>query len=430
MGGCFSQQDAISGVPSQNGNGKDKIFYGREGGREKENTGVPRVMLGGSCRYASMFTQQGMKGVNQDTMTIWEDSSEEKFQIFCGVFDGHGPYGHKVARYVRDALPTKLCTVIKSTQGSHDSDSVMAKLESSDNSDMKSREKSDPDQFIFSWENNLIKAFEDLDQDLKHQTGIDCICSGTTAVSVVKVREHLIIANLGDSRAVLCTRDGTNQLVPIQLSTDHKPDIQSETERIISCNGRAFALEEEPDIHRLWLPEDDSPGLAMSRAFGDFCLKEFGLIATPEVSHRILSAKDEFLILASDGIWDVLSNEEAVKIVSSTKNRSKAAKKLVKCAAKAWKHNHPASKIDDCAVICIFLKELSSANSSAISHGKSFAKSLSSGIVEEADNNNALNEEYSALEGVSRANSILKLPRVLSSLSRRKRSFKLVEDDD
>lgn len=78
-----------------------------------------------------------------------------------------------------------------------------------------------------------------------------------------------------------------------------------ETERIISCNGRAFALEEEPDVHRLWLPEDDSPGLAMSRAFGDFCLKEFGLIATPEVSHRILSDKDEFLVLATDGVSQI-----------------------------------------------------------------------------------------------------------------------------
>jgi serine/threonine protein phosphatase PrpC len=55
-------------------------------------------------------------------------------------------------------------------------------------------------------------------------------------------------------------------------------------------------------VPRLWLPEDDSPGLAMSRAFGDFCLKEFGLISTPEVSHRILSDKDEFLVLATDGV--------------------------------------------------------------------------------------------------------------------------------
>lgn len=55
-------------------------------------------------------------------------------------------------------------------------------------------------------------------------------------------------------------------------------------------------------MHRLWLPDEDSPGLAMSRAFGDYCLKDFGLIATPEVSHAILSDKDEFLVLATDGV--------------------------------------------------------------------------------------------------------------------------------
>jgi serine/threonine protein phosphatase PrpC len=129
-------------------------------------------------------------------------------------------------------------------------------------------------------------------------------------------------------------------------------------------------------------------------------------------------------------IWDVLSNQEVVKIVSSTKKPSDAAKKLVNHAVRAWKRNHPTSKMDDCAVICIFLKELSSRNSSAISHGGSFATGLTNAIALEGENCNGLNEEYSALDGVSRANSILRMPRVLSSLSWRKRSFKMIEDDD
>lgn len=53
---------------------------------------------------------------------------------------------------------------------------------------------------------------------------------------------------------------------------------------------------------RVWLPDIDSPGLAMARAFGDFCLKDFGLISVPEVSYRRIAEKDEFIVLATDGV--------------------------------------------------------------------------------------------------------------------------------
>lgn len=52
----------------------------------------------------------------------------------------------------------------------------------------------------------------------------------------------------------------------------------------------------------MWLPNSDSPGLAMARAFGDFCLKDFGLISVPEISYRRLTGKDEFIVLATDGV--------------------------------------------------------------------------------------------------------------------------------
>lgn len=60
-------------------------------------------------------------------------------------------------------------------------------------------------------------------------------------------------------------------------------------------------------MHRVWLPDVESPGLAMSRAFGDYCLKEYGLISVPEVTQRNLSSKDQFVILASDGVSSFVS---------------------------------------------------------------------------------------------------------------------------
>jgi hypothetical protein len=78
--------------------------------------------------------------------------------------------------------------------------------------------------------------------------------------------------------------------------------ISGEAERIKKCRGRVFALQDEPEVPRVWLPFDDAPGLAMARAFGDFCLKDYGVISVPEFFHWSLTEKDQFVILASDGV--------------------------------------------------------------------------------------------------------------------------------
>lgn len=75
-----------------------------------------------------------------------------------------------------------------------------------------------------------------------------------------------------------------------------------EAQRIRQRRGRIFALPEEPEVARVWLPKYNSPGLAMARAFGDFCLKDYGLISMPEVSYHRITEKDEFVVLATDGV--------------------------------------------------------------------------------------------------------------------------------
>lgn len=75
-----------------------------------------------------------------------------------------------------------------------------------------------------------------------------------------------------------------------------------EAERIKNCKGRIFAVDEEPEVYRLWMPDEDCPVLAMARAFGDFCLKDYGLISTPEVFYRKITSNDEFVVLATDGV--------------------------------------------------------------------------------------------------------------------------------
>lgn len=136
-------------------------------------------------------------------------------------------------------------------------------------------------------------------------------------------------------------------------------------------------MHDEPDVYRVWLPHDNSPGLAMARAFGDFCLKNFGVISVPEVTHHRLTERDRFIVLATDGIWDVLSNEEVVGIVSSASARSFAAKAVVDMAVRAWRLKYPTSKVDDCAVVCLFTEEIQDVPSDH-THKKSCEASSSS----------------------------------------------------
>ncbi|KAH6769315.1 Protein phosphatase 2C family protein [Perilla frutescens var. frutescens] len=309
-----------------------------------------RVRLQGSSKYVSMYSQQGKKGVNQDSMTVWERFSGDKDMFFGAVLDGHGPSGHKVSSYVRDFLPAKISQLYR--QASIDGSSAVMDIQTDDGSGGPNSRN----PLFLSWKARLTKCFHDMDEQLEKEASVESYCSGTTTVSVLKKGEHLIISNLGDSRAVLCTRDDTNYLVAEQLTVDLKPNVPSEANRIISCQGRVQAMEEEPNVYRIWMPHEDCPGLAMARAFGDFCLKDYGLISTPVVSYRKLTERDEFVVLATDGIWDALSNDEVVQTVASARDRSTAAQLLVEKAVRAWKHKFPRSKIDDCAVVCLFFK--------------------------------------------------------------------------
>ncbi|KAG8649477.1 hypothetical protein MANES_08G097500v8 [Manihot esculenta] len=288
-----------------------------------------------------------------------QDFVGNKDMTFCGVFDGHGPYGHKVARHVRDTLPSRLSSAIKLSQSNS--------FRYGDGNDSNNTHKSggciedhidysEGNPLLSTWEAGLVKCFKDMDEELSVDASIDSYCSGSTAVTVIKQGNHLIISHLGDSRAILCTRSSKNQLDAVQLTVDLKPNIASEAERIKKSKGRVFAMDEEPEVFRIWMPDQDCPGLAMARAFGDFCMKDYGLISVPEVSYRRLTKNDEFVVLATDGIWDVLSNYDVIKIVASAKKRSLAAKMVVKYAVRAWKNKSPGSRIDDCAVVCLFLK--------------------------------------------------------------------------
>ncbi|CAI8584962.1 unnamed protein product [Vicia faba] len=435
MGGCCSHDVSVRGKVESEGddgeydydddNSNDHVTYQNDGSM---------VRFRGFSKVVSMHTQQGMKGINQDSMTVWEDYTGEQGMILCGVFDGHGPLGHKVSQFIRDNLPLKLAAAIKMAQQKANRyyDATDADTETFD--DVHNGSHRHNNISLASWEGCFLKSFDEMDEHLAQEVNTDSYCSGCTAVTLIKQGDQLIVGNLGDSRAILCTRD-RDQLMAVQLTVDLKPDIPSEASRIFNCEGRVFAAEEEPDVYRIWMPDDDCPGLAMSRAFGDFCLKDYGLIAAPDVFYRKITKQDEFVVLATDGIWDVLTNSEVVNIVASAPRKSIAAKLLVKRAVRAWRYKYPGSKVDDCAAICLFLDDqpvLSHSQSSMSRKSRHHRSSKRAKSQRNEDNETVagkvgveLDEEWKALGGLARANSISRLPRLARIMSKRQSSKRL-----
>ncbi|KAJ8567850.1 hypothetical protein K7X08_020572 [Anisodus acutangulus] len=136
---------------------------------------------------------------------------------------------------------------------------------------------------------------------------------GSTAVTAILINgEKLVVANVGDSRAVIY-KNG----VAKQLSIDHDADRER---KIIEDRG-GFVSNFPGDVARV------DGQLAVARAFGDKSLKVH-LSSEPDVVVEHIDDNTEFLILASDGVWKVLSNQEAADCIKNIKDARSAAKHL------------------------------------------------------------------------------------------------------
>ncbi|KAG1679125.1 hypothetical protein FOA52_000480 [Chlamydomonas sp. UWO 241] len=143
--------------------------------------------------------------------------------------------------------------------------------------------------------------------------------AGSTAVTAVICRSTLWVASVGDSRAVLC-RGGA----AVALTEDHKPEREDEAARVQAAGGRIL-FNRGARVGGV---------LAMTRALGDHHLRCSGVVAEPDVSVTARDrVHDEFLLLASDGLWDVMSNQEAVNLASRCLERAAArgAKRSAAC---------------------------------------------------------------------------------------------------
>ncbi|KAL4420687.1 hypothetical protein ABPG75_010343 [Micractinium tetrahymenae] len=155
----------------------------------------------------------------------------------------------------------------------------------------------------------LTKAFHITDEEFGNMGGYEHLALvGTTAVVALVGSRMIYVANCGDSRAVLCRSGGA-----LPLTDDHKAAREDETARVEAAGGQIL----------FWNGVRVMGLLAVSRAIGDHSLRPY-VIAEPEVTIVARHPSDEVLVMASDGLWDVMSNQEAVTLAKKCLGRARS----------------------------------------------------------------------------------------------------------
>lgn len=246
--------------------------------------------------------------VNQDAYICVDKLMEETAISLFAVCDGHGIYGHEVSAYLKANIP---------------------KLLSQDPAFMEHPGRS------------LAHAIVKLNQAVL-LGAMDATMSGSTCITTLIIHDRLWCANVGDSRAVLGRKVGA-LWSSVPLSRDHKPDLRDEYERIYRAGGRVAAYQDEEGNPvgpaRVWLRHADTPGLAMSRSIGDAVAASVGVIGTPEVLQVTLKPEDKVLILDSDGVFEFLSNDEVLSLVTpfwDQRDAQSACKAVENAAYEKW----------------------------------------------------------------------------------------------
>jgi serine/threonine protein phosphatase PrpC len=185
--------------------------------------------------------------------------------------------------------------------------------------------------------------------------------ASSTGVSALLWRNLLTVAHIGDSKACIAKLKD-NEVQPEWLTVDHKPNMPHELHRIEQSGGSlAWLHGNKPyirggDFLRRQANGEHPKQLNYSRAFGGKDLKMFGLSSEPDINHFEITPEDKLVLIASDGLWDVLNPKVACDIAIQAKREGRSATyDIVQRAI----HDMPICGVrDNITVIALFLNEL------------------------------------------------------------------------
>ena len=289
------------------------------------------------------------KSENQDSFFVVpihdaNDDAAKNPQYALGVFDGHGQNGGVASRVVSRAFAKKIESFVKLDGG---------RLLS------ERRLNERLVEILFEHTDGVVARYP-----------ADFEKSGTTAVVCVVSSDLVTGGWLGDSRAVVGMRDrhAPHLTTVIPLTEDHKPDPirnPKEAQRVVEDGGRIDRLTIDQQgrpvgPYRVFLQDRWVPGLAVSRAFGDYIVRDSGVISRPDINSLPLGgdtagAGKRVVILGTDGLWEWISNEDAMRVAWSMPSAREAANALAEAAIKNWALYSRGKVCDDVTVAVVFV---------------------------------------------------------------------------
>ena len=280
----------------------------------------------------------GHRKKNQDNYIIEKNLNNILgFNLFA-ILDGHGENGHIISQLSSKYLIKKFTNI---SNKYNDNESLYNFLKN-------------------SYFQKIIDIFLETDKEIINQKNIDSSLSGSTCVLVIQLGEHLICSNIGDSRAILVYEENDKNKI-FELSHDLKPDLPEERKRINKMGGRVDKVTDENGEkngpYRVYMKDEDQPGLAMSRSFGDKKAKSCGVIPYPEIIEYNLNYYDsKYMVICSDGVWEFLTNEEVMFIGNKyyiQNNMNDFCNELLKKSTELWE-NEESNYMDDITIVTVF----------------------------------------------------------------------------
>jgi len=348
--GGDGEADSKSGSFKAEGLGSERVSRSRLKSEVNDSAELTNVKggvreMGAVDHQVGTFTCRGMEDgklkANQDAACFAQPFSQLPGTAFFCVADGHGKNGDQVSQEVLNSLVYEL--------------------------------EEQADELITNPGLTMAESFEAVNHHLEQmcseaEVEVNAIESGACAIAVWLRGHTLWTSSVGDCRAVLGVRHNGN-LLPYMINQEHKVDDVGEQARIVSNGGWVRPAFPHPDdgqmmAAKMYMAEgraDLGPGLSVSRAFGDLSASKIGLVPSAELAHTELTDADEYLILATDGVWEFMSNEEVLAIVYkhfvSGNRAQEACKYIIARAALAWKKNEGSYR-DDITVMVVYLPDL------------------------------------------------------------------------
>ena len=302
-------------------------------------------------------TDDKKEKINQDSYLIFPNTFDNLLNIF-GIFDGHGKNGHLISSFVSKFLSQYLTNkknyILKKSDDSYsDSDSDISEKEILINKELLSN--------LFLEKNfNFIKnIIQEIDMKV-NECNFDIQLSGTTCLLLFIFNNQIICSNIGDSQCFLYHCSNEDRWTHEQLSIIHKPDIDSEKERIISYGGVIHPYYDENGLYegpnRVYEKGKPYPGLSLTRSIGDLEAQKIGIISEPDIIIKKIDSTCKYIVLGSDGLWDMITPYDVGRIVNPffSKNDIKGATQaLLKKASKNW--DKDGSDRDDITIIVAFI---------------------------------------------------------------------------